>query len=314
MDRAAKASADGPADRNGDLALTPADRNGDLAPAPADRSGDLAPAPADRSGDLAPARVQALLRSRRFGRAYLYLPACGSTNDEAARATQAPEGLVVAADTQHGGRGRLGRSWHSPAGENLYVSLLLRPAVPPENLPPLTLLAGAALARAVGAAGTMARVKWPNDLLLDTAEGPRKVAGILTEMASDRHRIRHVVVGVGLNVHTTTFPPELADRATSLALHTREPQDRGALLCGFLTAFEELYDRLFIHGPNETLELWRSFAGLPRRVRHEGDGRVIEGLAVDIDPTGALLIRDDAGLLHRAISGELVQAGSAERA
>jgi BirA family biotin operon repressor/biotin-[acetyl-CoA-carboxylase] ligase len=261
---------------------------------------------ADGAAELAPARVRALLRTRRFGHAYRFLLECGSTNDEAARATQAPEGLVVAADAQHGGRGRLGRSWHSPAGENLYVSLLLRPALPPERLPPLTLMAGAALARAVSEGGITARVKWPNDLLLDTPAGPRKLAGILTEMASDRQRVRHVVVGVGLNVHTAAFPAELATRATSLALHTGRAHDRAVLLCGFLAAFEELYDHALVHGPGETLALWRSFAGLPRRVRHEGDGRVREGLAVDIDPSGALLIRDDAGVLHRAVSGELV--------
>jgi BirA family biotin operon repressor/biotin-[acetyl-CoA-carboxylase] ligase len=209
------------------------------------------------------------------------------------------------ADAQTGGRGRLGRTWHSPAGQNLYLSLLLRPAMPPWMVPPLTLLVGAVAADVLAAAGVAPRLKWPNDVLLPTPDGLRKVAGILTEMASERDRVRHVVVGVGLNVNTTEFPPELADRATSLLRATGRPFDRGTLLAAFLNAFEPAYDQFLAAGPEPALARWRTHADLGRRVRIERDGAVIEGVTLDVDSEGTLHVRGDDGRIHRVLSGEL---------
>ncbi len=128
------------------------------------------------------------LGTRWLGRAFEWHAACGSTNDLAAERARegAAAGLVIAADAQTAGRGRLGRTWHSPAGDNLYLSILLRPTRPPSEIPPLTLLAGAAVARALAALGLAPRLKWPNDVELvdDEAGRRRKVAGILTEMAT----------------------------------------------------------------------------------------------------------------------------------
>src|SRR5262245_58581966 len=113
-----------------------------------------------------PDRVAAVLGTRWLGRRYEWHAVCGSTSDLAAERARAgaPAGLVIAADAQTGGRGRLGRSWHSPAGENLYLSLLLRPARPAAEIPPLTLLAGAAVARGLAPLGVSPRLKWPNDV------------------------------------------------------------------------------------------------------------------------------------------------------
>src|SRR5205814_6531712 len=139
------------------------------------------------SEDLEPHRLAALLHTRRLGRDYQLLAACPSTSDEVAAQSRAgaEEGLLVVAEAQTGGRGRLGRTWHSPPGENLYLSLLLRPAMPPWMVPPLTLLVGGVAAEVLAAAGAAPRLKWPNDVLLPTSGGLRKVAGILTEMASE---------------------------------------------------------------------------------------------------------------------------------
>jgi BirA family biotin operon repressor/biotin-[acetyl-CoA-carboxylase] ligase len=260
------------------------------------------------SADLDPARLAAALHTRRFGRRYHLLNSCASTNDEVAKLARqgdAEEGLVVVADAQTGGRGRLGRTWHSPAGQNLYLSLLLRPTMPPWMVPPLTLLVGAALAETLAGLGTAPRLKWPNDVLLPTPAGPRKVAGILTEMASERDRVRHVVVGVGLNVNVEAFPTELAERATSLRLATGQPFDRGALLAAFLDALEPAYDEFLIAGPRAAITRWRRHADLGRRCRIERDGAVIEGVTVDVDDEGTLHVRDDAGRVHRVLSGEL---------
>lgn len=260
--------------------------------------------------DLDPARVAAALRTRRLGRPLRVLGACASTNDEvAALARQAPgggdEGLLVVADTQTGGRGRLGRTWHSPAGENLYLSLLLRPNMPPWMVPPLTLLVGAAVASVLAAEGLEPRLKWPNDVLLPTAAGLRKVAGILTEMASERERVRHVVVGVGINVNTPSFPPELAERATSLRLVAGRTLDRGALLAALVNELEPAYDQFLAVGPGPAIARWRGHAHLGARCRIEREGAVIEGVTVDVDGEGTLHVRDDAGRVHRVLSGEL---------
>jgi BirA family biotin operon repressor/biotin-[acetyl-CoA-carboxylase] ligase len=262
------------------------------------------PAPASA---LDAARLAASLTTGRFGRRCELLASCPSTNDRAAALGRAgaPEGQIVLADAQTGGRGRLGRSWHSPPGQSLYLSLLLRPTFTPATLPPLTLLAGVAVAEALAALGLAPVLKWPNDVLLAERGGLRKVAGILTEMATERERIRHVVVGIGLNVNTPDFPPELAERATSLLLATGRPHDRAGVAASLLNALEPAYDELMSEGGATCLARFRARAGLPRPCRVERDGRVLTGTAVDVDTDGALLLRDGDGVLHRVVSGEI---------
>lgn len=246
------------------------------------------------------------LRTRRIGRAYRFLAVCASTNDEAARIGD-PDGLVVVADAQTGGRGRLGRAWHSPPGANLHVSILLRPAIAAHRVPPLTLLVGAVTAQVLQATGARPQLKWPNDVLLATGSGhARKVAGILTEMASERDRVRHVVVGIGLNVNTLSFPAALEARATSLCAATGREHDRRALLVALLEAFEPAYDRFCADGPADAIAHWRSYGALGQPCRIERDGTVVEGTAEDIDPDGALVLRDGHGHIHRVVSGEIV--------
>jgi BirA family biotin operon repressor/biotin-[acetyl-CoA-carboxylase] ligase len=172
-------------------------------------------------------------------------------------------------------------------------------------VPPLTLLVGGVVAEVLAGAGAAPRLKWPNDVLLPTPAGLRKVAGILLEMATERERVRHVVVGMGLNVNGQAFPPELADRATSLRLATGRLFDRGALLASLLDALEPAYDQFLAAGPGAALARWRRHADLGRRCRIEREGRVIEGVTVDVDEEGTLHVRDDAGQIHRVLSGEL---------
>jgi BirA family biotin operon repressor/biotin-[acetyl-CoA-carboxylase] ligase len=257
--------------------------------------------------DLAPAAVLPLLATRRLGRQYEFLPSCGSTNDEvAARASAgAPEGTLVAADAQTGGRGRRGRLWHSPAGESLYCSLLLRPALPARLATPLGLLAGAALAQALAALGFVPRLKWPNDILCDTPAGARKVAGILTEMASEGERVRHVVLGVGVNVNTLAFPAALVGTATSLRLLGGRALARGVLLAAYLNAFEPIYDGFLASGPAPGLAAWERHAvlGQPCWINRE-HGRV-EGIAAGVDDAGALLLRTSAGETLAVTAGEV---------
>jgi BirA family biotin operon repressor/biotin-[acetyl-CoA-carboxylase] ligase len=260
--------------------------------------------------DLAPMRVAAGLTTRRLGRDYRLLAVCASTSDEVARLGRAGagEGLLVVAERQTHGRGRLGRVWYSPPGDNLYFSLLLRPPIPAALVPPLTLLVGAVAAEVLVAAGAAARLKWPNDVLLPTPAGPRKAAGILTEMATERDRVRHVVVGVGINVRGDTFPPELAATATSLHLATGQLLDRAHLLTALLNTLERAYDTFIAAGPADALARWRAHAALGGRCRIERDGLIVEGTAEDVDQEGALLVRDDNGTLRRVLSGEIASS------
>jgi BirA family transcriptional regulator, biotin operon repressor / biotin---[acetyl-CoA-carboxylase] ligase len=260
---------------------------------------------------VTPEQLRAQLSTRWLGRAFEWHAECASTNDLAAERARAgaPTGLVVAADRQTSGRGRLGRTWHSPAEENLYVSILLRPARPPAEIPPLTLLVGGAVAAALASLGLAPRLKWPNDVeLLDEAGRRRKVAGILTEMASAGASALHVVVGVGLNVNGLEFPPEIAERATSLRRTLGQRVDRVALLAALLDGLEPLYEDFERRGPAAAVAAFEAHAAFPARCRVTAPGQPgdrLQGVALGVDADGALRLRDETGQIHRVISGEL---------
>lgn len=258
-----------------------------------------------QAADLAPDEVEQRLQTGRLGRRYQFMPVCDSTNDvvRASAMAGAVEGTLVVADSQTAGRGRQQRVWHSPPGQNLYFSLLLRPAVQARHAAPLTLLAGAALAQALARVGAAPRLRWPNDLLLPAEGQMRKAAGILTEMASEGQSIRHIVLGIGVNVNGEGFPPELAQRATSLYLAAGRRFHRGQVLADFLAAFECTYDEFLAQGPARGLVEWRRYADLKHAPPVVRDG--IEGLAADVDDSGALLVRDAKGRVHRLTSGEI---------
>jgi len=252
-------------------------------------------------------KFRSALRTHRLGRSFEYLPSCASTNDEvAARARLgAEEGLLLVAGEQTAGRGRRGRVWQSPADQNLTFSLLLRPALSAQHVAPMTLLAGAALAESLAGLGFSPRLKWPNDVLLDTAAGPRKVAGILTEMASEAGRVRYVVLGVGINVNTEAFPGELNTRATSLCLARGQKLDRGEVLASFVNAFEPSYDDFVARGPSAALARWNTHALLGQRCSVERNGEPIQGVAEAVDETGALLVRTASGATISVHAGEV---------
>ena len=252
------------------------------------------------------ARFTAALQTARLGRPFEHLPTCGSTNDEVAvRATAGDsEGMLIVADEQTKGRGRRGRSWHSQPGENLTFSLLLRPALLARNVAPLTLLAGAALAATLSQFRLAPKLKWPNDVLLDVADGPRKVAGILTEMSSEGDRVRHVVLGIGINVNADAFPDDLA-RATSLRLAVGASLDSAALLASFLNAFEPRYDDFVTGGPSAALDEWNRYALLGQPCWIDRPSGRVDGVAEGVDASGALQIRTASGETIYVHGGEV---------
>jgi BirA family biotin operon repressor/biotin-[acetyl-CoA-carboxylase] ligase len=252
-----------------------------------------------------PFEVVNRLATRRLRGPVHYAARLDSTNDLAKDLGRrgAPEGTLVVADAQDAGRGRMGRQWESPGKVGLYASLLLRPPLPPTELPPITLTVAVAAARALErTAGALAGIKWPNDLLLQG----KKLGGILTELETEADRIRYLVVGLGLNVNTASFPADLAPTATSLLLATGRRHSRLALLKAWLEEFEGLYE-LFLEGEFPAiLAEWRRRTvtlGRPARVR-QGQ-RELAGLALDVAPDGALLLQTGEGKVVRVTSGEL---------
>ena len=243
--------------------------------------------------DLTPEKLDSLLLTKRLGRPCLVLDSCASTNDEVARLAKNGhgEGVLVAAHEQTAGRGRRGRTWHSPKGENLYLSLLLRPTCPPESATPLTLLAGLALAEALAEFGFTPLLKWPNDVLLDTPAGARKVAGMLMELSCQGRNVNHIVLGVGINIGTRKFPVELEGIATSLWACRADVPTRAAVLATFLNRFEMEYDRFLMQGPRDALGKYRRLARLGQECFVEREDSRIHGLAEDVDDSGALVVR-----------------------
>jgi BirA family biotin operon repressor/biotin-[acetyl-CoA-carboxylase] ligase len=225
-----------------------------------------------------------------------------STNDEAKRgAKQGAAHLTVwTAESQTSGRGRQGRTWSSPRGENLLFSVLLRIACLPARVPLVALVAGLAVrdavAKALPSRADAVKVKWPNDVLV----GDKKVAGILVESSIQGTKVDHVVVGIGLNVHTRLFPPELADVATSLSLEGGADVERDALL----EAIVENLDHDVEHVVHRGLGLIH--ARLERADYLRGKELADDlGRAEGIDDDGRLMVRKPDGILVRLSSGEV---------
>ena len=219
-----------------------------------------------------------------------YHDAVGSTNDRARElAADGAEDVVVLADEQTGGRGRLDRGWSSPSG-GVWLSLVLRPDLPPARVPALTLAAAVAVTDAAREAGAPAEIKWPNDVLVGT-EGPRggrKLAGILTEMEGEADRVSWVAVGIGVNADV---PAEsLPEGATSLRNEVGAV-DRRVFVQRLLERFDDLRG-----DPEAAVEAWRDRAAtLGQRVRIDrGDDEVV-GEAVDVAFPGALVVETDEG-------------------
>jgi len=221
----------------------------------------------------------------------------GSTNDDARAQARdgAPHLSTVVSDEQLAGRGRRGRSWSAAVGESLLASWVVRPSLPVERWPLLPLLAGVAAAEAVRARAHVAAVlKWPNDLLADG----RKLGGILVEAEPPSFAI----VGVGINVSQTSFPEQLRDTATSLALQEAVRLDRADLLAAMLGGFADA-----LADPEEAIARYREMcATLGRAVRIERTGAPpLTGIAVNLDASGALVVEDGAGR-HAVASGDVV--------
>jgi BirA family biotin operon repressor/biotin-[acetyl-CoA-carboxylase] ligase len=257
--------------------------------------------------DIAPELITRSLQSRVIGRPLEVVAEIGSTNDAVMAAGRAgrSEGFAVLADRQTAGRGRRGRSWASPAGLGLYTSILLRPQPLSARVPLLTLVAGLGVAEAIEEiAGVTTQLKWPNDVLV---EG-RKIAGILAETASADERVDHVVIGIGINVNhgPQDLPEGLFPAATSLSIATGKTLPRGELAAAVFNALDRWYHAFSDGRVEAILAAGRNRSAiLGRPVEVFSDEEQWQGLAMDLDADGALLVQEDGGRLRRVIAGDV---------
>ncbi|MBI3476607.1 MAG: biotin--[acetyl-CoA-carboxylase] ligase [Acidobacteria bacterium] len=248
---------------------------------------------------LLPEIVAPLVKSTIFAKSLHHYYKIGSTNSEAmtAAAEGAPEGSVFLAEEQLAGRGRGAHTWHSARSAGIYCSVVLRPPMPPSEALLFSLAAGLAVHAAVAETfpGLRPDLKWPNDVLLNG----KKFCGILTEMNSEATRVRHLVVGVGINVNQTKFPAELREIATSLKSETGTEWSRVELCAALLKSLDREYRNL-LRDPEAREAILRRFqenssSTRGQRVRVE-ENSGIEGVTEGLDPRGFLQVRTASGL------------------
>jgi BirA family biotin operon repressor/biotin-[acetyl-CoA-carboxylase] ligase len=252
-------------------------------------------------------RLLTCLKTRTLGRSIRLLQQVDSTQNLAHQLVieGAEEGTLVLAEQQTAGRGRLGRSWHSPFGKGIWMSLILFPQIPLQFTSQLTLLVAVAVCRAIRQnTGVEAGIKWPNDLLVRG----RKVCGILLESSGEDERLRHVVAGIGISVNLLPedFPGELRGKATSLRIESGRELDRTNLIAIILQQLEELYDLYHREGFAPIRLLWEAGSiSLGKPIRIQTREGWVQGVAETIDDFGALALRTDDGQLRKFYSGDV---------
>jgi len=230
-----------------------------------------------------------------------------STNDviEKLARDSVKEGVVVFAESQTKGRGRLGRKWISPTHKGLWFSILLRPDLRPQEATQLTVASAIALRRAIQSeTGLKPEIKWPNDILI----GGKKVAGILTELSAELDKVRYVILGIGIDVNqdANEFPAELKKIATSLKIEAGETISRAELAVSILQELDEDYSRICAGKFPEVADEWEgNCVTIGKNVMVQIGERKIRGRAESLDDDGALLLRSEHGHLERITGGDV---------
>jgi BirA family transcriptional regulator, biotin operon repressor / biotin---[acetyl-CoA-carboxylase] ligase len=256
---------------------------------------------------LLPAEIAADLGTERIGRQIVTFREADSTNEIAFKMAEegAPEGTVVLAESQRRGKGRLGRRWESPAGVNLYCSIILRPPIMPMQAVQLTFLSVVAVVHAVTETTNLApTIKWPNDVLV----GGRKVAGLLNEMGAETEKVNFVILGIGVNINMVRdqFPVDLRHPATSLSLEEGRPVSRRDFTRALLRAADTLYTAYLAGDYAAIRNEWLARCSIiGKRVFVSCQENVIAGVANGIDDYGALLLTRDDGYVERILAGDV---------
>lgn len=256
------------------------------------------------------AELESRIQTDWAGKKVVYFPQTDSTNLQAKTAGEqgSPHGTLFVADRQTAGRGRRGRGWESPAGENVYMTLLLRPEFSPAKASMLTLVMALSAAEGIQqACGIQPAIKWPNDLVVNG----KKICGILTEMNAEVDYIHYVVIGIGINVNQAEFPEEIQETAASLKNEAGIDMDRGEIVARILEKFEKNYE-IFI----ETEDLSRLQEDYNQRlINRDQDIKVLDpkeaytAHARGINERGELVVETSDGEIRKIFSGEVSVRG-----
>ena len=254
--------------------------------------------------------LKSLMQTQWAGRNIVYYPETDSTNLRIRELGDAgaPHGTLAVADMQTSGRGRRGRTWESPPGSSIYMSILLRPDIIPGAAPMLTLVMACSVAEGISDCENVdIRIKWPNDVIA----GGKKLVGILTEMSTQIDYINHVTIGVGINVNMTEFPENIRDTATSLRLETGHEVRRAPLIAAIMKRFEENY-AVFLK-TQDMSGLMEKYSGmlinLDRDVLVLGAEDSYKAHALGIDRQGELIVRREDGTEEKIYAGEVSVRG-----
>jgi BirA family biotin operon repressor/biotin-[acetyl-CoA-carboxylase] ligase len=253
---------------------------------------------------LIPEELSYKLDTKMIGRKIYSYESTDSTNDVAHRLAQSgsPEGTTVFSESQSRGRGRMGRHWVSPKGKGIYFSFILRPDVPPAEAPKITLMSAVGVALAIRKITHLgALIKWPNDILVNE----RKAVGILTEMSAEVNTVNYIVLGIGINVNTSRS--DLPKEATSLKAEAGGEVPRVELAREVLRELDRQYRVFNEKGFKKIINEWKGLSHtLGEEVNITCHGRKIEGTAVDLDMSGALVVRLDNGFTQHVTAGDVL--------
>lgn len=247
------------------------------------------------------------LNTKLIGQEVHYIPVVDSTQIIAHQYARegAVDGTCIIADRQTGGKGRLGRKWHSPAGVGLWVSFILRPNLPLHSVSQITLVGAAAIAKTLSAFGYDPKIKWPNDILIDG----KKVCGILTELHGDVDRVDYIIIGIGVNIdhRREDFAADIAERATSLHLANAQiALKRSDLFAELCTHLENVYTIYMNHGFSPIQAIWEAYAISPQQkvVVHTHHAKYV-GTLIGITEKGSLLVQNEEGEQKEIISADI---------
>lgn len=258
--------------------------------------------------NINPDMIASNLSGERIGRHLDAFKTTASTNADAFRLAEegAIEGTVIIAETQTGGKGRRGRVWTSPAGVNLYCSVILRPPIMPHEAPQLTFLSAVATARAIEQiTNLIPEIKWPNDILISG----KKVAGLLNEMSAETDGVNFVILGIGINLNMTPsqFPGDLRNPATSLFIESGMRVDRSHFAAAMLNELDRLYDDFLKNGFTPVRKEWQQRCNANGHLVVVSDlgAEYARGVFIGIDLDGSMLLKSDDGGIQRIAGGDV---------
>lgn len=256
---------------------------------------------------LSAAEVTAGLEAKYIGQTVYAHDSVTSTQALAHEAASkgAPEGTLVVAEQQTSGKGRLGRPWHSPKGSGVWMSLVIRPAIPLPKTPQMTLLTAVSMAKAIQLfIDQPVQIKWPNDIFING----KKVCGILTELNAESDRVNYLIIGIGINVNTveSDLPAELREVATSMRIASGKMIRRAHFVQTFCRIFEEEYEHYLKSGFERVKTEWEANSySIGRFVTVRTIHSTLEGKAIGLDAEGVLIVEDELGKQHKVYSADL---------